>query len=163
MRVGSEARQYADNVVKGEGIHPVGLGEVFFGWKVLKVLKDMKAADIPSFQGDDVVNVVPVGAAREEFVNGSGVVPRWGCLTNLYFLFKASAPEVGLSVWSGSVTASSFLLFLTISLQKEWIGVYGLQFSPPSCLLCRASCVRFSASRFNCSPLGSALRCFLVF
>jgi hypothetical protein len=76
-------RQYANSVVKGEGIYPVGLGHILFGWKVLKVLKDMEAAYIPSEQRNDVINVVSFRAARKELVDGRGVVPRWGCLTNL--------------------------------------------------------------------------------
>ena len=48
MRVGSEARKYADSVVKGEGIHPVVLGAIVDFGKELKVLKDMKAAYVLS-------------------------------------------------------------------------------------------------------------------
>ena len=44
MRVGSEARKWADSVVKGEGIHPVVLGAIVDFGEELKLLKDMKAA-----------------------------------------------------------------------------------------------------------------------
>jgi hypothetical protein len=55
MHVGSEARQYADSVVKGEGIHPVVLGSVFLCGKVLKIGQHMKAADRGAIQRDYVV------------------------------------------------------------------------------------------------------------
>jgi hypothetical protein len=48
-------RKWADSVIKGEGIHLVGLGEVFFGRKILKVGQHMKAAHIVSTKRNDVV------------------------------------------------------------------------------------------------------------
>ena len=78
MRVGSEARQYADSVVKGEGIHPVGLKQVFLRRKILKVLKDMKAANIFSTKRDDVVKVCAGRSVHEELRNGPSVCPRRG-------------------------------------------------------------------------------------
>ena len=48
MRVGAVPRKYADSVVEGEGIHPVVLGAIVNFGEELKVLKDMKAAYVPS-------------------------------------------------------------------------------------------------------------------
>lgn len=75
MRVGSEARQYADNVVKGEGIHLVGLGEVFLCRKVLKVDQHMEAANVLSAQRNDVVKVCAGWSIHEELRNGPSVCP----------------------------------------------------------------------------------------
>lgn len=48
MRVCSKPRKDADSMVEGEEIHPVVLGAIVNLGKVLKVLKDMKAAYVPS-------------------------------------------------------------------------------------------------------------------
>jgi hypothetical protein len=59
MRVGAVPRKYADSVVKGEGIHLVGLGEVFLCRKILEVGQHMKATDTIAVKGDYVICVPP--------------------------------------------------------------------------------------------------------
>lgn len=75
MRVGAIPRQHTDSVVKGEGVHPVGLGAIVALGKELKVLKDMKAAYIPSRQREDVINIKAGRAVLDEFIDLAHVGP----------------------------------------------------------------------------------------
>ena len=75
MQICAMPRQHTDNVVKGEGIHLVGLGEVFLCRKVLKVDQHMEAANVLSAQRNDVVKVCAGWSIHEELRNGPSVCP----------------------------------------------------------------------------------------
>jgi hypothetical protein len=69
-------RKNTDNVVKGEGIHLVGLRTIFAHWKELKVLKDMKAAYVFCLQRNDMVNIKAGRTAFDEIIDPAHVCPR---------------------------------------------------------------------------------------
>ena len=75
MQICAMPRKWADNVVKGEGVKLVGLGQVLLCWKVLKVDQHMEAANVLSAQRNDVVKVCAGRSIHEELRNGPSVCP----------------------------------------------------------------------------------------